>query len=162
MACNFFKRVDESWKSYGDLRSKYEDHVPAPNNNYITRFSAISDIAQTTVNIISNPLWLALNTIGYLLKALINLAATLMLITPTALMAITGSSNTKLNESFFYVATNTLVATAMAGYALMTTLFSVFLSPICFLSRAVSTGLGLINDLTNDQYGTMHFPCIKG
>lgn len=152
----FFSQVKNTWNEYAPLRQKYSDQVPIPQQSYFKPIHSIDEFSTLAIRPLSCPLWFFLNAALFCLKALLSLAATLLLLIPAMVLAIFApnsdlSANT--SSAFKQAAANTVVATTMAVIAACATLVSLVLNPLFLLTRCISTAVERLNDVTESAFG---------
>ena len=152
----FFSAIDNHWGSYQALRRKYADGVTVPQKNYFQPIRSIDDMAELAIRPIAKPLWLAVHTLGFLIKAIINLALTLIL-TPCALILNLLAPNSDLTEStnstFKLAAAQTVVGVGMAAVALFSAAMALIFNLLHVLTRVASTVIDRINETTESCCG---------
>lgn len=152
----FFSTVDSRWKDYSALREKYADAVPIPQASYFKPLRSIDEAATCAIRPIEKPLYLALNTVGFCIKAILNLALTIIL-APCALVLTIVAPNSDLkratNSTFALAAASTLVDIAMTAVALFSTVMALIFNPINLVTRAAATVVDGINTATESCCG---------
>lgn len=153
---SFFSHVSDDWQYYRPIREKYSDAVPVPQKDYFRPIHSIDSFATLAVRPIEKPLWLGIHTAGFLLKAIIHLLAAIVL-SPFALFLAIFVPKSDLKEqtvaSFKGTAAGAVVATGMAGIALLSTLMSLIFNPLYLLTRSAATGIDHLNSVTESCCG---------
>lgn len=156
MRKSFFSEINRSWDGYHGYRSKYYDKLPVPQASYFHPIRTIDTCAEILVRPIANPLWFAVHTGLFFLKAALHLLATALLLIPVVIAAIVAPKTdlfTGLSNMFKVQAAETIVAATMTFIAACGTVASLFLNPLYLLTRAACTVLDKINDVTEGTIG---------
>ncbi len=153
----FFQKIDNEWERTSSLRSSYDHGIPLPNSKYFEPIHSIDECAQLLVRPIEKPLWLGLNAIGYLLKAILTAVAALV-VTPIAIIAniIAPRSNFthSINSAFCSAAANAITSVGMCLLAAVSTLASLIFNPLYLVSRCVGTVFDRIHDMTDSGHSS--------
>lgn len=152
----FFSCTKDTWQNYGNLRNKYSDAIPVPQRSYFNPLRSIDHVATSAVRLVEKPIWLALHTIGFLLKGIISLALSIVLAPPALLLTLIAPHSElgyQTNSLFKLAAAQTLVSTGMAGIALISTVLALLLNPVSLMCRAASTVVDSVNSLTESCCG---------
>ncbi len=153
---SFFSKIGNSWDEFHSLRNKYSDAIPVPQRSYFKPIRSIDDFSTLLVRPIEKPLWLGINTLSFLLKAILSCFATLILAPCAlvlALIAPTSNLSNDTTSTFKQMAANTLVSTGMAVIALFSAAISIFLNPVFVVSRAAASVLDSLNSTTESCCG---------
>ncbi len=152
----FFSTVNSRWNAYSALREKYADAVPVPQASYFKPLRSIDEVATCAIRPIEKPLYLAFNTLGFLIKAVLNLALSIIL-APCALVLNIFAPNSDLtrstNSTFGLAVASTLVDIAMTAVALFSTAMALIFNPINLVTRAAATVIDSINSATESCCG---------
>lgn len=144
------------WNDYSFLRGKYSEAVPVPQASYFHPIRSIDDLSTLAIRPIEKPLWLLVNTLAFLIKAIIDLVLAIIL-APCALILALVAPNSKLrNEtcsSFQHFAASTCVDVGMAGIALFATAISLLFNPLHVITRAAATVVDAANKVTEGCCG---------
>lgn len=138
----FFSSVDHQWQGYDYLREKYANAIPIPHSNYFHPFRSIDDVATCAIRPIEKPLWLALHTLGFLIKGILDLLVSLVL-APCALILTLVAPNSNLKNqtgtAFKLAAASTVVDAGMTLVALVSTVLALVFNPLHVITRATAT-----------------------
>lgn len=144
MVHGFFTCLNNTWNQdcYSEARRTYRDLAPCKTNTYFSHLHSIMETTSLAASLIHSPLWLALNTVLHLVKAVYNLiiAAVLLPITLAA-MVIEPEPKlcTSLKSKFNSALANSLVASTMTVLAALATVASLFLKPLQIASNVLTT-----------------------
>jgi len=153
---SFFSHVENDWRNKTWVRDKYSDSIPLLEKSYFKPVRSIEDFSNLMIRPIEKPLWLGINTIGFLIKAAVFFVASVLLMPCALLLAIVAPS-TELQEQTFgtfkSVAAQTGVSLVMAGIAFLSMLTSLFLNPLYLVTRLGASVLDHLNDTTEACFG---------
>ncbi len=152
----FFSTVSSRWNDYSTLREKYADAVPVPQASYFKPLRSIDEVATCVIRPIEKPLYLAFNTLGFLIKGILDLALSIIL-APCALVLNIVAPHSDLtrstNAAFGLAAASTLVDIAMTAVALFSTAMALIFNPLNLITRAAATVVDSINSATESCCG---------
>ncbi|CEG55550.1 hypothetical protein [Legionella fallonii] len=152
----FFSTVNSRWQDYSALREKYADAVPVPQASYFKPLRSIDAAATCVIRPIEKPLYLAFNTLGFLIKAILDLALSIIL-APCALVLTVFAPNSDVkretNAAFGLAAASTLVDLGMTAVALFSTVMALFFNPLNLVTRTAATLVDGINSATESCCG---------
>ncbi len=147
----FFSNINNKWDGYHSLRREYANAVPIPQASYFDPIRSIRDMASLAIRPIEKPLWLAFNTLGFLIKAIVNLAVSIIL-APCALVLALVAPNSDLRRAtcntFKLAAAETLVSVGMGTIALFSAVMALIFNPLHIVTRAAATVFDSINSTT--------------
>ena len=153
---SFFSNVGGSWDSYYSLREKYSSSIPIPQRSYFHPIRSIDTLSELAVRPIEKPLWFAFNTLGFLIKTILNLAASIVL-APFALILNLVAPNANLtketNSAFKLAAADTVVGVGMTALTLFYTAMALIFNPIFLATRLLATVVDSINSTTESCCG---------
>ncbi|MCL9683163.1 hypothetical protein [Legionella maioricensis] len=147
----FFSTIDNKWDGYSSLRRRYADAVPIPQASYFDPIRSISDMATLAVRPIEKPLWLAFNALGFLIKAIVNLAVAVVLAPCALLLALvapTSGLRSETCDAFKLAAAQTVVSVGMGAIALLSAVAALLFNPLHIVTRALATVFDCINSTT--------------
>ena len=147
----FFSNTNNKWDEYSTLRRRYADAVPIPQGSYFDPIRSISDMATLAVRPIEKPLWLAFNTLGFLIKAIINLAISVVLAPCALLLSLVAPSSDLRHatcNAFKLAAAQTVVSVGMGAIALLSAVAALLFNPLHIVTRVLATGLDCITSAT--------------
>lgn len=152
----FFSHLDSTWNSYNSLRAKYTEAIPIPQKNYFKPISSTDDLSTLAIRPIEKPLWLGVNGVCFLIKALLTAAATTIL-APCAVVLAIIAPNSDLSRStidaFKLTAALTLVSTAMAVASLLSAAVACIMNPLHVVTRVAATVVDSLNTTTESCCG---------
>ncbi|WP_226905530.1 hypothetical protein [Legionella antarctica] len=130
------------------MRTRFADAVPVPQESYFHPIKSISDMATLAIRPIEKPLWLAFNTLGFLIKTILNLAISVVL-APCALVLALVAPNSDLRRAtcnaFKLAAAETVVSVGMGVIALFSAVMALVFNPLHVVTRAAATVVDSIN-----------------
>ena len=152
----FFSNINNSWDEYSPLRKKYADAIPLPQNSYFKPIRSIDEMATLATRPFEKPLWLGFHTLGFIIKALLNLAISIVL-APCALALTLVAPNSELcattSSSFKLAASETVVASGMAALAFCSTVLALIFNPLHVITRVASTVIDSVSSSLDDCCG---------
>lgn len=151
----FFSHVKSTWNGYQSTLDKYAKVIPVPQKKYFDSIKSIDELTDVLVSPIVNPLWLAVNTLGFLCQAILSFVVSVPLaIGSLFLLAAPKADVTKyVHTAFKMTAAQTIVSAGMTVIAAFSTLVSPFLNLLNLLCRLGGTVVENIKSSVETCFG---------